>query len=59
VIGVDLDSQLIVGALPRLFDRLSEDGFADAARAILTTDKVPKMAFGEVPLRTGRCTSPA
>jgi glutamate N-acetyltransferase/amino-acid N-acetyltransferase len=53
VIGVDLDSQLIVGALPRLFDRLSEDGFADAARAILTTDKVPKMAFGEVPLRTG------
>ncbi len=53
VIGVELDSKLIVDALPRLFDRLSEDGFPDAARAILTTDQVPKMAFGEVPLRTG------
>jgi glutamate N-acetyltransferase/amino-acid N-acetyltransferase len=53
VIGVELDSRLIVNALPRLFDRLSGEGFADAARAILTTDTVPKMAFGEVPLRTG------
>jgi glutamate N-acetyltransferase/amino-acid N-acetyltransferase len=53
VIGVDLDPKLIVDALPRLFDRLSEDGFADAARSIMTTDLVPKMAFGEVPLRTG------
>jgi glutamate N-acetyltransferase/amino-acid N-acetyltransferase len=53
VIGVELDGKLIVDALPRLFDRLSEDGFPDAARAILTTDKVPKMAFGEVPLRAG------
>jgi glutamate N-acetyltransferase/amino-acid N-acetyltransferase len=53
VIGVELDHRLIVEALPRLFDRLAEDGFADAARAILTTDKVPKMAFGEVPLRAG------
>lgn len=53
VIGVELDAKLIVDALPRLFDRLSEDGFPDAARAIMTTDKVPKMAFGEVPLRAG------
>ncbi|HOK45035.1 MAG TPA: bifunctional glutamate N-acetyltransferase/amino-acid acetyltransferase ArgJ [Bryobacteraceae bacterium] len=53
VIGVDLDPQCIINALPRLFDRLSEDGFPDAARAILTTDTVPKMAFGEVPLRNG------
>jgi glutamate N-acetyltransferase/amino-acid N-acetyltransferase len=53
VIGVDLDSALIVNSLPRLFDRLSDDGFADAARAIMTTDNVPKMAFGEVPLRNG------
>jgi glutamate N-acetyltransferase / amino-acid N-acetyltransferase len=53
VIGVDLDPKLIVDALPRLLDRLSEDGLADAARAIMTTDLVPKMAFGEVPLRTG------
>ncbi len=53
VIGVELDAKLIHNALPRLFDRLSEDGFADAARAILTTDHMPKMAFGEVPLRAG------
>jgi glutamate N-acetyltransferase / amino-acid N-acetyltransferase len=53
VIGVELDPKLIINALPRLFDRLSEEGFADAARAILTTDTAPKMAFGEVPLRHG------
>jgi glutamate N-acetyltransferase/amino-acid N-acetyltransferase len=53
VIGVELDPKLITGALPHLLDRLSEDGFADAARAILTTDLVPKMAFGEVPLHGG------
>lgn len=53
VIGVDLDPQLVANALPRLFDRLSSDGFADVARTILTTDTVPKMAFGEVPLRDG------
>jgi glutamate N-acetyltransferase / amino-acid N-acetyltransferase len=53
VIGVELDSNLITAALPRLFDRLAPDGFADAARAIMTTDTVPKMAFGEVPLGRG------
>ncbi|HEX8986267.1 MAG TPA: bifunctional glutamate N-acetyltransferase/amino-acid acetyltransferase ArgJ [Bryobacteraceae bacterium] len=53
VIGVELDPKLIIDSLPRLFGRLSEDGFADAARAIMTTDLVPKMAFGEVPLRKG------
>ncbi len=53
VIGVELDANLIIRELPRLFDRLSENGFADAARAIMTTDTVPKMAFGELPLRNG------
>jgi glutamate N-acetyltransferase/amino-acid N-acetyltransferase len=53
VIGVELDPDLITKALPRLFDRLSDEGFADAARGIMTTDQVPKMAFGEVPLRAG------
>jgi glutamate N-acetyltransferase/amino-acid N-acetyltransferase len=53
VIGLEMDPKLIIDALPRLFDRLSEDGFADAARAIMTTDQVPKMAFGELPLRDG------
>jgi len=53
VIGVELDAELILRALPRLCSRLSEDAFADAARAIMTTDTVPKMAFGEVPLLEG------
>ncbi|MCS7314137.1 MAG: bifunctional glutamate N-acetyltransferase/amino-acid acetyltransferase ArgJ [Bryobacterales bacterium] len=53
IIGVELDAELIVRALPRLCQRLSEDGFAEAARAIMTTDTVPKMAFGEVPLLEG------
>lgn len=53
VIGVEMDPKPIIDTLPRLFDRLSEDGFADAARAIMTTDRVPKMAFGELPLRDG------
>jgi glutamate N-acetyltransferase/amino-acid N-acetyltransferase len=53
VIGVELDPNLIIKAVPRLLDRLSADGFPDAARAIMTTDQVPKMAFGEVPFRGG------
>jgi glutamate N-acetyltransferase/amino-acid N-acetyltransferase len=53
VIGVELNPKLVLDALPRLFDRLSDIGFPDAARAITTTDRVPKMAFGEVPFRTG------
>jgi len=53
VIGVELDPNLILAALPQLFERLSPARFADAAKAILTTDTVPKMASGEVPLRDG------
>jgi glutamate N-acetyltransferase/amino-acid N-acetyltransferase len=53
VIGVELDPKLIVNALPRLVDSLAEDRFSDVARAIMTTDTVPKEAFGEVKLRRG------
>jgi glutamate N-acetyltransferase/amino-acid N-acetyltransferase len=53
VIGVEMDAKPVIDSLSRLFDRLSEDAFADVARAMMTTDTVPKMAFGEVPLRTG------
>jgi glutamate N-acetyltransferase/amino-acid N-acetyltransferase len=53
VIGVELDTKLIVNALPRLVDSLAEDRFSDVARAIMTTDTVPKEAFGEVKLRRG------
>jgi glutamate N-acetyltransferase/amino-acid N-acetyltransferase len=53
VIGVELDPKLIVNALPRLVAGLREDGFGSVARAILTTDTVPKEAFGQVTLRRG------
>src|SRR5579883_1623671 len=48
VIGVELDSALILRALPRLCSGLSPDGFEDAAAAILTTDTRPKTAFAEL-----------
>jgi glutamate N-acetyltransferase/amino-acid N-acetyltransferase len=53
VIGVDLDPKKITAALPELFSSLSPDKFEDVARAIMTTDTVPKAAHGEVPLRDG------
>jgi len=53
VIGVELDGKLIVNALPRLVAGLREDGFGRVARAIMTTDLVPKEAFAEVKLRRG------
>jgi glutamate N-acetyltransferase / amino-acid N-acetyltransferase len=53
VIGVELDGQLIVSALPGLVGGLSERRFPDVARAIMTTDLVPKVAFGEVPCKKG------
>jgi glutamate N-acetyltransferase/amino-acid N-acetyltransferase len=53
VIGVEMDPKLIVNALPRLVAGLREDGFGSVARAIMTTDLVPKEAFGEVKLRRG------
>lgn len=53
VIGVDLNSKLITAALPDLFSGLSPDRFEDVARAIMTTDTMPKAAEGEVPLKDG------
>jgi glutamate N-acetyltransferase/amino-acid N-acetyltransferase len=53
VIGVELDPELIVQAIPRLAERLSPEGFASAAEAIMTTDTRPKTASEEVHLRTG------
>jgi glutamate N-acetyltransferase/amino-acid N-acetyltransferase len=48
VIGVELDSQLILDALPALVEGLSPDRFEDAARAIMTTDLAMKTAFAEI-----------
>lgn len=53
VIGVELDAGLIVNALPALAARLSADKFDDAAKAIMTTDTVPKTARAEVALEDG------
>jgi glutamate N-acetyltransferase / amino-acid N-acetyltransferase len=53
VIGVELDAKLIVNALPHLVAGLREDAFGSVARAIMTTDLVPKEAFAEVKLRRG------
>jgi glutamate N-acetyltransferase/amino-acid N-acetyltransferase len=53
VIGVELDPAKIVNALPELAAGLHPDRFEDAARAIMTTDLVAKIAFAEVKLRRG------
>ena len=53
VIGVELEFNLIQKALPQLVAGLAEDRFSDVAHAIMTTDLVPKEAFGEMQLRRG------
>jgi glutamate N-acetyltransferase/amino-acid N-acetyltransferase len=53
VIGVEMEAAAIPNALPRLAAGLAPDRFEDAARAIMTTDLVPKMAFAEAKLRRG------
>ena len=53
VIGVELDPRKIIDALPRLVSGLGTGRFDDAARAIMTTDLVPKTAFAETRLRRG------
>jgi glutamate N-acetyltransferase/amino-acid N-acetyltransferase len=58
VIGVLLDDGKITHRLPDLEPRLSEDGWAGAARAIMTTDTFPKGAYATaeidgVPVRIG------
>jgi glutamate N-acetyltransferase/amino-acid N-acetyltransferase len=44
VIGEPLPAQKIVAVLDQLKSNLAEDAFADAARAIMTTDTFPKAA---------------
>jgi len=53
VIGVELDPRKIIDALPRLVGGLGTDRFDAAARAIMTTDRVPKTAFAKTSLRRG------
>jgi glutamate N-acetyltransferase/amino-acid N-acetyltransferase len=54
VIGVELDPNLILNALPRAMEKLAEDRFSEVARAIMTTDLVSKEAHQTIKLRRGR-----
>jgi glutamate N-acetyltransferase / amino-acid N-acetyltransferase len=53
VIGVPLDTQAIVGGLARAAGRLRQDGDADFAAAIMTTDAFEKRATVDVELPSG------
>ncbi|RMG59126.1 MAG: bifunctional glutamate N-acetyltransferase/amino-acid acetyltransferase ArgJ [Gammaproteobacteria bacterium] len=56
VIGEPLAVDAIERALPALYSGLSADGWLAAARAIMTTDTVPKGASREVALSSGTVT---
>lgn len=47
VIGEPLPMETIEAAIPVMIDALSPQGFADLAAAVMTTDKVPKIATGQ------------
>ncbi len=53
VIGVEMNGSLIVKAMPKLKKALSPGKFDDVAKAIMTTDLVPKVATAEVALSGG------
>lgn len=48
VIGQPLNLKPFEEAVPRLVARLAADGFDDVARAIMTTDTVPKTSFRQI-----------
>ncbi|MBQ0718722.1 MAG: bifunctional glutamate N-acetyltransferase/amino-acid acetyltransferase ArgJ [Gammaproteobacteria bacterium] len=51
VIGEPLPMEALLGALPATFDTLNEDGWADAAEGILTTDTRPKGASRQIDIQ--------
>jgi len=55
VIGVQLPRDEMMAAIPALVDDLSEGGAARFSRAILTTDRGPKVARAEVKVGWTRC----
>ena len=48
VIGEPFDEDLIPSALPHLWKNLDREQFAACAKAIMTTDTVPKVRYGRV-----------
>ncbi len=53
VIGVELETGLIVNALPKLIGGLAPKRFEDVARAMMTTDTVMKTSQQQVRLKKG------
>jgi glutamate N-acetyltransferase / amino-acid N-acetyltransferase len=53
VIGVELETRLIVDALPKLVQSLAPNRFEDVASAMMTTDTVMKTAQQQVRLKKG------
>lgn len=56
VIGEPLPVDLLTGALPHAFAALDEDGWEAAARAIMTTDTLPKGASRQIEVDGRRAT---
>jgi len=56
VIGEPLPVEKVLAGLPGALARLSEQGWADAARGILTTDTVPKGASRQIDIDGHRVT---
>ena len=54
VIGEPVGIDVIPAALPDLWERVDRQQFADCAKAIMTTDTVPKVRFAEVETPRGR-----
>lgn len=48
VIGVEMNANLVVDALPKLVELLAADQFDSVANAIMTTDTRPKTAFAQI-----------
>jgi len=53
VIGVELETRLVVDALPKLVQTLAPNRFEDLASAMMTTDTVMKTAQEQVRLKKG------
>ncbi len=56
VIGEYLDLERLLPAVERAWEALDEDGWLPAARAIMTTDTVPKGAWRRIELQDGAVT---
>jgi len=56
VIGQPMAMEGVVSAIPALVNALSGEGWTDLARAIMTTDRVPKIISRSLPVGATQCT---